>query len=110
MLLRAHGYNWTETPTAVADGRYFSAAWNGSKLMLAGGYGPTICVQGVCPTFKGPHGMASTDDGVTWDVFNIGSPLEDGWYDSLGLAWGSGRFVSVGRFWSSGEGMIFTSD
>lgn len=105
------GYNWTETQTPAEDVRYFSAAWNGSKLMLAGGFGPHICVQGICPPFKGPHGIASTDGGVTWEVFNIDSPFEDGWYDSLGLASGNGRFVSVGRFWApGGGGAIFTAD
>ena len=104
------GYNWTETQTPVPDVGYFSAAWSGSKLMLAGGLGPAICVHGICPTFKGPHGIASTDGGVTWEVFNIDSPFENAWYDSLGLAWSNGRFVSVGRFWPSGEGKIFTAD
>lgn len=104
------GYNWTETQTPVEDGRYFSAAWNGSKLMLAGGLGPQICVQGLCPTFEGPHGIASSDGRVTWEVFNIDSSFEDGWYDSLGLAWGNGRFVSVGRFWMSWEGVIYTTN
>jgi hypothetical protein len=110
LLTSIDGYNWTETQTPVKDGRYFSAAWNGSELMLSGGLGPQICVEGVCPPFEGPHGIASTDGGVTWEVFNIDSPFEDGWYDSLGLAWGNGSFVSVGRFWPSGEGAIFTAD
>ena len=104
------GYNWTETQTPVEDVGYFSAAWNGSELMLSGGLGPQICVEGVCPPFEGPHGIASTDGGLTWEVFNIDSSFEDAWYDSLGLAWGSGRFVSVGRFWASGEGAIYTAD
>lgn len=110
LLTSFDGYNWTETQTPVKDGRYFSAAWNGSELMLAGGLGPQICVQGMCPSFEGPHGIASTEGGVTWEVFNIDSPFEDGWYDSLGLAWGNGSFVSVGSFWPSGEGAIFTAD
>jgi hypothetical protein len=43
---------------------------------------------------------------MTWEIFNIDSN-----YLSSGLAWGNGRFVSVGdnpQF--DGEGAIYTAD
>ena len=55
-----------------------------------------------CP----PVGLSTTIGGLSWEVFNI-----DGDYQSLGLAWGNGRFVSVGqepRFPS--QGAIYTAE
>jgi hypothetical protein len=91
------GYNWTELQTPVMDVDYLSAAWSGSTVVLAGG--PNLPLER-------PVGIASIDGGMTWDVFNI-----HGYFQSRGLAWGNGQFVSVGQTapWS-GEGAIFTSD
>lgn len=85
------GFNWTQLQSPVEDVFYWDATSNGAKLVVAGsatcGY-----LAGKCyPDFDVPVGLSSTDGGVTWDVFNI-----DGDYESLGLAWGNGRFVSVG--------------
>ena len=97
--------NWTQTETPVQDAIYMGAAWNGSKLVVAGWSmcgGLWFCsTDGIVPA-----GLSSTDGGVSWDVFNI-----DIDYESWGLAWGNGRFVSVGqRPESSGVGAIYTSE
>lgn len=91
------GYNWTELQTPEVDVDYLSAAWSGSKLVLAGG--PNLPLEQ-------PVGIASIDGGITWGTFNI-----HGYFQSHGLAWGNGRFVSVGQTapWS-GEGAIYTAD
>lgn len=99
------GFNWTQLQTPVRDVFYTGAAWNGSRLVLAGA---SMCGEmWFCDsTFDIPVGLSSTDGGVTWEVFNI-----DGDYGSWGLAWGSGRFVSVGQKPRiRGEGAIYTSD
>ena len=49
--------------------------------------------------------LASSDSGVTWEIFNI-----DGYYRSHGLAFGNGVFVSVGASPISGEGAIYTTE
>ena len=101
------GFNWTQLQTHVADVFYQDAASDGVKLMVAGsatcGYLGGICY----PDYDAPVGLSSTDGGVTWDVFNI-----DGSYESFGLAWGNGRFVSVGRKspFPSYEGAIYTAE
>jgi hypothetical protein len=48
----------------------------------------------------------SSDDGESWDFFGIAEG-----YLSLGMAFGNGRFVSVGRTLAAGEdGIHFFSD
>lgn len=99
------GYNWTELATPVDRVDYFGAAWNGSKLVVAGGITWWYWWIGP-PAFERPAGLSSTDGGTTWDIFNI-----DGYYQSNGLAWGNGRFVSVGQASPiSAEGAIYTSN
>ena len=99
------GFNWTRLQTPVRQVFYTSAAWSGSKLVLAGAPmcgGLWICYE----PFDVPLGLSSTDGGLTWELFNI-----DGEYESSGLAWGNGRFVSVGQSTpTSDEGAIYTSD
>ncbi|NNC57217.1 MAG: hypothetical protein HKO12_06630 [Woeseiaceae bacterium] len=100
------GLNWTKTHPLVADVDYLSGAWNGSKLVLAGGYSWRYYSRRVVPPLEVPVGISSTDGGVTWEVFNI-----DGNYQSSGMAFGNGRFVSVGQSAPvSGEGAIYTAD
>jgi predicted regulator of Ras-like GTPase activity (Roadblock/LC7/MglB family) len=98
------GLNWTDMQTPVEGADYLSGASNGSRLVLAGGY---ACESIPCwPPPELPVGIATTDDGLSWDVFNIG-----GEYESYGLAFGNGRFVSVGQSaWASDEGAIYTTD
>lgn len=99
------GYNWAELQTPVQDVDYLSAAWNGSKLVVAGGITWWYWWVGI-PPFERPVGISSTDGGATWAIFDI-----DGYYQSRGMAWGNGRFVSVGQSTPiSGEGAIYTSD
>jgi len=96
------GYNWAELQMPVLNVDYLSAAWNGSKLVVAG----RMEWWWQLPSIARPVGISSTDGGVTWDIFNI-----DGFYQSRGMAWGNGRFVSVGQSTLlSGEGAIYTAD
>ena len=91
------GFNWTQLQTPVAGVKYLSAAWSGSKLVLAG--------SSDSPSDR-PIGITSTDGGVTWEILNIA-----GTYESRGMAFGSGRFVSVGQTApDSGEGAIYSTD
>ena len=101
------GFNWTRLQTPVRDVSYTSAAWSGSKLVIAGA--PMSWCGWFWPcdeSFDVPAGISSTDGGMTWELFDI-----DDNYESLGLAWGSGRFVSVGQEPQfEGEGAIYTAD
>lgn len=95
-------FNWTELSTPLEDVDYKGAAWSGTQLMFAGGV--DYFATGQDETYR-PIGISSTDGGETWDVFGIDSN-----YESHGLAWGNGRFVSVGRSVLSDGGAIYTSD
>jgi hypothetical protein len=101
------GFNWTRLQTPVRDVHYTSAAWNGSKLVIAGGYMWWCGWFWPCgEPLDVPAGISSTDGGMTWELFDI-----DDNYASLGLAWGNGRFVSVGeRPQIDEEGAIYTAD
>lgn len=100
------GYNWTEFQTPVQDVDYLSAAWDGLKLVAAGRTNWCNWMDGDAPPFERPTGISSTDGGVTWQSFNI-----DGHYESRALAWGNGRFVSVGQTTPiSGEGAIYSTE
>lgn len=98
------GFNWTGLQTPVRDVAYTSAAAGGSKLVLAGA---SPCGDlWFCSEDDAPLGLSSTDGGTTWELFNI-----DGDFESSGLAWGHGRFVTVGENPRlDGEGAIYTSD
>jgi len=104
------GLNWTETQTPLLGPDYLSGAWNGTKLVLAGGQTcvPGGVYPGDCTVQWGeiPLGISSTDGGVTWDLFNI-----DSGYQSFGMAFGNGRFVSVGiSDLGAGEGAIYSEE
>jgi len=100
----ADGYLWTESQTPIQDVDYLSAAWNGSKLSVAGGIAWWYWWVGT-PPFERPVGISSIDGGATWAIFDI-----DGYYQSRGMASGNGHFVSVGQSTPiSGEGAIYTS-
>ena len=101
------GFNWTRLQTPVRDVSYTSAAWSGSKLVIAGAYMSWCGWIWPCDEpFDVPAGISSTDGGMTWELFDI-----DENYESSGLAWGNGRFVSVGQKPQfEGEGAIYTAD
>jgi len=95
-------FNWTELSTPLVDVYYEGAAWNGTQLMLAGG---VRSYQNRHDGTYRPIGISSSDGGASWDIFGI-----DTGYDSNGLAWGNGRFVSVGTSVLSDEGVIYSTD
>jgi hypothetical protein len=103
------GFNWTQLQTPVHGVDFHSASWNGSKLLLAGGYPcPPLSFDCQPPQTEVPFGLSTTDGGASWDFFNV-----DRHFRSLGLAFGNGRFVSVGTFGPAthyGEGAIYTAD
>lgn len=106
VFVSPNGYNWTELATPVREVTYENGAWNGSRLIVAGGLPDWYWWFLDGPDFERPVGISSTDGGLTWDIFNI-----DGYYQSGGMAWGAGRFVSVGQSTPvSGEGAIYTTD
>lgn len=92
--------NWTRHTTPIADVDYRSAAWDGSRLLLAGGVHDDWD-QGIYH----PFGLSSTDGGTTWETFDI-EPN----YQSNSMAWGSGRFVSVGEALDTDGGAIYTTE
>lgn len=104
-LFVAAASNWP-----FSDGGWVFVSSDGTKLVLAGGHTcvPEGVYPGDCSVQWGelPLGISSTDGGVTWDLFNI-----DGEFQSVGMAYGNGRFVSVGRSeLGSGESAIYTAD
>jgi hypothetical protein len=95
-------FNWTELSAPLADAYFKGAAWNGTQLRLAGGlYSNQYGHDGA----YGPIGISTSDDGASWDTFGIDSN-----YVSTGMAWGNGRFVSVGTLVLSDEGAIYTTE
>ncbi|MBT8065834.1 MAG: hypothetical protein KJO09_01240 [Gammaproteobacteria bacterium] len=99
------GLNWTQRQTPLLNFDFLSAATDGSKLILAGGFGSMFWGLYALQS-QWPAGIASTDGGSTWEFFGI-----DEGYLSLGMAFGNGRFVSVGRTLSGGEnGTYFLFD
>lgn len=105
LFVSADAYNWRELDTPVDRVDYLSSAWNGSRLIVAGGITWWYWWFGT-PSFERPVGLSSTDGGATWETFNI-----DGYYQSNGMAWGNGRFVSVGQATpNSREGAIYSWD
>ena len=98
------GLNWTQKQTPLLNFDFLSAATDGSQLILVGGFGSII--MGVYALQSHwPAGIASTDGGLSWDFFGI-----DEGYLSLGMAFGNGRFVSVGRtLFAGADGIYFFS-
>jgi hypothetical protein len=91
--------NWTALSTPLEDVDYSGGAWNGTQLILTGGVS-----SDQDGTFR-PIGISSSDGGASWDSFGIATG-----YESLGTAWGNGRFVSVGVSAHSDEGLIYTTE
>ena len=99
------GFDWTElqTPAEMEMITYMGAAWDGSRLVIHGGITWWYWWAGVPPYREA--GITSTDGGITWETFDI-----DGYYETHGMAWGNGRFVSVGQTSQlTAEGAIYTS-
>jgi photosystem II stability/assembly factor-like uncharacterized protein len=85
MYTSADGINWTEQQTSAGVTRFRALAWSGSSLIADGenefyGWGPVDST-----------GTETSDSGKTWTTFGIAAD-----YDTRGLTWGNGRFVSVG--------------
>lgn len=95
-------FNWTELSTPLVGVDYSGGAWNGTQLILAGG---VSSYQNRHDGTYRPIGISSSDGGASWDTFGIDSS-----YESNGIAWGNGRFVSVGVSVLSDEGAIYTTD
>lgn len=99
------GFDWTElnTPPQMTMISYGGAASDGSRLVIHGGI--TWWYWWLRVPVHQDAGIISTDGGATWQVFDI-----DGYYQTNGMAWGNGRFVSVGQTSAvTGEGAIYTS-
>jgi hypothetical protein len=79
------GINWTELQTP-AQATIFNAVASSGTTFIADGENEWIGWGPVPET-----AVATSDDGASWVWFAI-----DTNYDSRGLAWGDGRFVSVG--------------
>jgi len=94
-------FNWTEIQAPFDDVSYGSGAGNGSLLVLAADSNFHDAPDG---TWR-PIGISSNDGGASWGIFDIDSD-----YEINGIAWGNGRFVSVG--WLSGlyESAIYTTE
>jgi len=104
VFVSADGYYWTELPTPTLDVDYLGIAWSGTSLVMHGGITWWHWWGNAPPPYR-PVGISSTDGGATWDIFDI-----DGYYQSRGMAWGDGRFVSVGQSTPvSREGAIYTT-
>jgi hypothetical protein len=99
------GFHWTElqTPAEMEKITFMGAAWSGSRLVIHGGITWWYWWLGAPPYQEA--GITSTDGGVTWEIFDI-----DGYYQTHGMAYGNGRFVSVGQTSAiSAEGAIYTT-
>jgi predicted regulator of Ras-like GTPase activity (Roadblock/LC7/MglB family) len=101
VLSSADGFNWTRIPTPNANVDYRSAARDGSRLLLAGGVSYEDWEEGVYY----PFGLSTADGGATWEVFDI-----EAGFQSNSMAWGNGRFVSVGWMLDSDRGAIYTTE
>jgi photosystem II stability/assembly factor-like uncharacterized protein len=106
MYTSADGINWFEHQTSAGGTKFRALARSDSSLIADGenefyGWGPIDAT-----------GTATSDSGKTWTSFAIAAD-----YDSRGLTWGNGRFVSVGCAGSDeecvglnqGEGAIFST-
>ena len=82
---------------------FMGAAWSGSRLVIHGGITWWYWWVGAPPYQEA--GITSTNGGATWEIFDI-----DGYYQTHGMAYGNGRFVSVGQTSAiSAEGAIYTT-
>jgi photosystem II stability/assembly factor-like uncharacterized protein len=80
------GMNWTILRTPV-NTSFQALAWSGSRLIAQGTLGPAV---------------TTPDGGETWKTYDLGFD-----HESRGLAFGAGRYVSVGS--APGGGAIFST-
>ena len=93
----ADGINWTQYATP-ADQSSLVAMINAEGMLMAHGFSETIGLGEQV-------GVATSDGGETWQTFVIGAA-----YEPRGLAYGDGRWVSVGQSLAEpGKGAIFTT-
>lgn len=98
MYRTGDGLNWTEFRTPAQTTSIAGIAWSG-EMLVAHGANEAFELLG------DQFGVATTDDGETWQLFQIGSN-----YDTRGMAYGHDRFVSVGRTLPApGAGAIYTT-
>ena len=93
----ADGLNWTrhETPAVQSKLVAVSAA---DSMLIAHGFSASI---GMGEQLR----VLTSDGGETWQTFVIGAA-----YEPRGLAYGDGRWVSVGQSLTEpGKGAIFTT-
>ncbi|MGD8733122.1 MAG: hypothetical protein PVI08_01465 [Gammaproteobacteria bacterium] len=106
MYTSADGINWFEHQTSAGGTKFRALAQSDISLIADGenefyGWGPMDAT-----------GTETFDSGKTWTSFAVAAG-----YDTRGLAWGNGRFVSVGCAGSDeecvgldqGEGAIFST-
>ena len=92
------GINWTEHQTPAMASNFVAMASSGN-ILVAHGFSEMIG-QGA------QVGVLTADEGQTWQTFVIGSG-----YESRGLAYSDGRWVSVGQLLSDpGRGAIYTTE
>jgi hypothetical protein len=91
------GVNWTQHETPAVQSRLVAMTL-GDSMLMAHGFIPSIGMGEQV-------GVATSDDGETWQSFVIGTA-----YEPRGLTWGEGRWVSVGQSLAEpGKGAIFTT-
>lgn len=91
------GVNWTQHQTPAVQSRLVAMTL-GDSMLMAHGFIPSIGLGEQV-------GVATSDDGQTWQSFVIGAA-----YEPRGLTYGEGRWVSVGQSLAEpGKGAIFTT-
>jgi hypothetical protein len=91
------GVNWTEYQTPAIRSHLSGLASSGTTLVAHG--------SNEAFDLRNQIGVSSSDGGETWQEFVIGNA-----YETRGLAYANGRFVSVGRSLPEpGEGAVYTT-
>ena len=92
------GVNWTQYETPAAQSNLVAMSVGDDSMLMAHGFSEAVGVGEQV-------GVATSDDGQTWQSFVIGEA-----YEPRGLAYGEGRWVSVGQSLTEpGKGAIFTT-
>ena len=92
------GVNWTQHETPVVQSNLVTLSVGDDSMLMAHGFSEAVGLGEQV-------GAATSDDGQTWRSFVIGAA-----YEPRGLAYGEGRWVSVGQSLTEpGKGAIFTT-